>query len=70
MFICHLLHKSVHFFLQNKSTLVNMTDATDHIVYYMQEAKLHFQTVTKLKALWHWQQKSACQLQMYKFSLY
>ena len=51
MFICHLLHKSVHFFLQNKSTLVNMTDATDHIVYYMQEAKLHFQTVTKLKAL-------------------
>ena len=21
-----------------------MTDATDHVVYYMQEAKLHFQT--------------------------
>ena len=68
MFICHLLHKSVHFFLQNKSTLVNVTDATDHIVYYMQEAKLHFQTVTKgtvtLRA------KRACQLQMYKLSLY
>ena len=68
MFICHLLHKSVHFFLQNKSTLVNVTDATDHIVYYMQEAKLHFQTVTKgtvtLTAT------RACQLQMYKFSLY
>ena len=68
MFICHLLHKSVHFFLQNKSTLVNVTDATDHIVYYMQEAKLHFQTVTKgtvtLTA------KRACQLQMYKFSSY
>ena len=68
MFICHLLHKSVHFFLQNKSTLVNVTDATDHIVYYMQEAKLHFQTVAKgtvtLTA------KRACQLQMYKFSLY
>ena len=30
MFICHLLHKSVHFFLQNKSTLKLMTDATDH----------------------------------------
>ena len=39
MFICHLLHKSVHFFLQNKSTLVNVTDAIDHIVYYMQEKK-------------------------------
>ena len=68
MFICHLLHKSVHFFLQNKSTLVNVTDATDHIVYYIQEAKLHFQTVTKgtvtLTA------KRVCQLQMYKFSLY
>ena len=33
-----------------------MTDATDHVVYYMQEAKLHFQTDQRHCDM-HWEQK-------------
>ena len=43
MFICHLLHKSVHFFLQNKSTLVYDLRYKSCSVLHA-EAKLHFQT--------------------------